>query len=158
MTELSCIVFMTVPSEVSLLDDVSSVGTVMPHASAKVVDSDLNALPPGSTGELLISGYLVFQGYYKNAQKTEEALVRDSEGQMWMRTGDLVKMSATGRCTIMGRLKDMLKRGTFNFLPGGGKGCLHQPATDADKLRQGERMCTRMTLRKCCRCILILPP
>ena len=118
MTELSCIVFLTIPSEFSLLDDHSSVGTVIPHTSAKVVDSDLKTLPPGSSGELLVSGYSVFQGYYKNPDKSAEALVRDSEGRQWLRTGDLVIISTAGRCTIIGRVKDMIKRGKSNFPPG----------------------------------------
>lgn len=111
MTELSCIAFLTIPSDSSLLDDHSSVGTVMPHTSAKVVDGELKPLPPGSSGELLVSGYLVFQGYYKNSEKTEEALVCDYQGRQWLRTGDLAATSDIGRCSIMGRVKDMIKRG-----------------------------------------------
>ncbi|KAL9636858.1 MAG: hypothetical protein Q9164_002562 [Protoblastenia rupestris] len=94
------------------------VGTVMPHTSAKVVDSDLKTLPPGSSGELLVSGYSVFQGYYKNPDKSEEALVRDSQGRQWLRTGDLGIITTAGRCTIIGRVKDMIKRGGENIFPG----------------------------------------
>jgi acyl-CoA synthetase (AMP-forming)/AMP-acid ligase II len=114
MTELSCISFMTTPSNVSLLDNHSSVGTLLPHTSAKVVDSDLNNLPPGVCGELLVSGYLVFQGYYSNPEKTEEAVMRDYQGRQWLRTGDLVTLSAAGECTVIGRVKDMIKRGKSN--------------------------------------------
>ncbi|GMF74669.1 unnamed protein product [Aspergillus oryzae] len=89
---------MTTPSKVSLLNDRSSVGTPLPHTSAKVVDSDLITLPPDTRGELLVSGYLLFSGYYKNPQKTEEAIVRDAQGQPWLRTGDIVTLSASGAC------------------------------------------------------------
>ena len=118
MTELSCIVFLTIPPNASLLDDHTSVGSVMPHTAARVVDGDLNTLPPETSGELLVSGYLVFQGYYKNPEKTEEALVKDSWGRQWLRTGDLGIISTTGRCTIIGRVKDMIKRGKSNSLWG----------------------------------------
>lgn len=117
MTEGSCIAFLTVPSDVSLLDDHSSVGTLMPHTSAKVVNEALDALPLGSSGELLLSGYLVFQEYYKNPEKTSEAIVKDVQGTQWLRTGDLVKMDASGRCTIIGRVKDLIKRGKPHRLP-----------------------------------------
>ncbi|KUI58618.1 Putative acyl-CoA synthetase YngI [Cytospora mali] len=117
MTEGSCIAFLTTPSEVSLLDDHSSVGTLMPHTSAKVVNDSLDALPLGSPGELLLSGYLVFQKYYKNPEKTSEALVEDIQGREWLRTGDLVTMDASGRCTIIGRVKDLIKRGGENIFP-----------------------------------------
>ena len=110
-TELSAVNFMTSPSETSLLDDHRSVGTILPHASARVVDSELNSVSPGGCGELLVSGFLVFQGYYKNPEKTGEVLLRDSQGQKWLRTGDLVTLNASGECTVIGRLKDMIKRG-----------------------------------------------
>lgn len=87
---------MTTPADTSLLDDCSSVGTLLPHISAKVVDGDLKALPPGVRGELFISGYLVFKGYYQNPKKTKEALVVDSRGLRWMRTGDIVTLSSSG--------------------------------------------------------------
>lgn len=104
-------VFLTDPSYESLQKDHISVGALLPHSSAQVVGDDLKALEPGSAGELVLSGYLVFKGYYKNQAKTEETLFRDPEGRQWLRTGDLVKIDATGRCIITGRVKDMIKRG-----------------------------------------------
>ncbi|KAI0881675.1 amp dependent CoA ligase [Annulohypoxylon maeteangense] len=117
MTELSCIVFSTNPSEVSLLDNQISVGTVVPHGAAKIVGSDLKSLPPGFKGELLVSGYLTFQGYYKNPEKTNETMVKDAKGRLWVRTGDTAAIDVSGRCTIMGRVKDMIKRGGENIFP-----------------------------------------
>ncbi|CAI7598037.1 unnamed protein product [Penicillium pancosmium] len=117
MTELSAVSFMTTPAVTSLLDDRSSVGTLLPHTSAKVVDGDLKALPPGVRGELLVSGYLVFKGYYQNPEKTNEALVFDSQGRRWLRTGDIVTLSSSGACTVVGRLKDMIKKGGENIAP-----------------------------------------
>ncbi|KAK6072312.1 AMP-binding enzyme [Seiridium cupressi] len=117
MTEATCIVFMTDPREVSLLDDFSSVGTLLPSLSAKVVDADLKALPAGTPGELLVAGHCVFQEYYKNPSKTEEAVVRDAQGRRWLRTGDLVTIDEAGRCTMIGRVKDMIKRGGENIFP-----------------------------------------
>jgi mevalonyl-CoA ligase len=111
MTELSAVSFMTTPSETSLLDDRSSVGKLMPHTAAKIVDSELKDLPFNTRGELLVSGYLVFKGYYKNAEKTNEVLVRDSRGRQWLRTGDMATLDALGACMVVGRLKDLIKRG-----------------------------------------------
>ena len=106
---------MTTPSNESLLDDHSSVGSVLPHVSAKVVDSEMKDVPLGEPGELLISGFLVFQGYYSNAEKTKEALVMDLQGRRWLRTGDLVRQDSSSRFTVVGRLKDMIKRGKCDF-------------------------------------------
>lgn len=113
MTELSSVVFLTESSQVSLLNECSSVGTLLPHSFARVVDNDLKTLITGSQGELMISGYLVFKGYYKNEEKANETLVRDDRGRSWLRTGHLVFMDAAGRCTITGRVNDMIKRGRF---------------------------------------------
>ncbi|KAI9147512.1 putative acyl-CoA synthetase YngI [Paramyrothecium foliicola] len=117
MTEASCIVFMTEPEKVSLADDNTSVGYAMPHTFVAAVDDHLQVLPPGSQGELLVSGYAVFQGYYKNPGKTAETLVKDNDGRTWLRTGDLVMFDPSGRCMITGRVKDMIKKGGENIFP-----------------------------------------
>ncbi|KAK9770545.1 putative Amp dependent CoA ligase [Seiridium cardinale] len=117
MTELSAVSFMTSPTQVSLLEERSSVGTLLPHTSAKVVDSDLLALPPGSRGELLVAGDLVFKGYYRDPEKTGNAVAIDTQGRRWLRTGDIVELSSSGSCTVVGRTKDMIKRGGENIAP-----------------------------------------
>lgn len=113
MTEASCMVCFTDPSKVSLLEDHRSVGTLLPHSSARVIGSDLVPLPSGRQGELVLSGYLVFKGYYKNAAETNETLFRDNQGTTWLRTGDLVRIDGSGQCTVEGRVKDMIKRGEY---------------------------------------------
>ncbi|KAH6652740.1 putative amp dependent CoA ligase [Truncatella angustata] len=117
MTELSAVSFMTTPVSVSLLEDRSCVGTTLPHTSAVIVDEDMNALPPGSRGELLVSGYLVFKEYYRNPEKSKDAVVVDPQGRRWLRTGDIVQLSASGTAMVVGRLKDMIKRGGENIAP-----------------------------------------
>ncbi|KAF2823437.1 putative amp dependent CoA ligase [Ophiobolus disseminans] len=117
MTEASGVVFMTDPSQDSLLDDHVSVGTLLPHSFAKVVDDDLKTLNSGVAGELLLAGYLNFKGYYKTQSKTNEALFTDLDGRQWLRTGDLVTINAAGRCIVTGRVKDMIKRGGENIFP-----------------------------------------
>ena len=67
-------------------------------------------LDPGVRGELCVRGYNVFEGYYKDPDKTAEAF--DSDG--WFHTGDLGVVDAGGRVVYQGRLKDMLKVGGEN--------------------------------------------
>lgn len=151
MTELSCMVFLTDPSRVSLLDDHTSVGTLLPHSYARVVDSKLNVLPAGVPGELLIFGYLVFKGYYKNPAKTDQALVRDAQGRAWLRTGDLVSINAAGRCTIRGRVKDMIKRGRPGL-----RHQLHDVNFTDKKTTQAERTSSQQMSRQLWRNTLVL--
>jgi fatty-acyl-CoA synthase len=61
-------------------------------------------------GEILVRGYAVFEGYYKDPERTAEAL--DDEG--WFHTGDVGALTADGRIRYLGRTKDMLKVGGEN--------------------------------------------
>ncbi|KAL2138860.1 hypothetical protein VTI28DRAFT_6098 [Corynascus sepedonium] len=116
MTELSAVCICTSLDD-SLIADNTSVGRVMPHTSVKVVDENGDTLPPESPGELCVSGYLVHLGYFRNEAKTQEALHVDSCGRQWLRTGDLAVLEQTGRCKIIGRSKDMIKKHGENIVP-----------------------------------------
>ncbi len=59
-------------------------------------------------GEILITGPTVFQGYFKNPDATEEAVVVDEEGRRWFRTGDAGHIDEDGHIIYLDRLKDMI--------------------------------------------------
>ncbi len=65
---------------------------------------------PGEVGEILVRGYCVMDGYYRDPAKTAAAL--DEAG--WLHTGDLYCLHADGNVVFNGRLKDMLKVGGEN--------------------------------------------
>ncbi len=74
-------------------------------------DPDTNApRPQGSRGEIVLRGYCVFGGYYKDPAKN--AACFDSDG--CFHTGDLGALDADGRISFHGRVKDMLKVGGEN--------------------------------------------
>jgi long-chain acyl-CoA synthetase len=89
----------------------STVGTIMPHAHAKIVDRDGQIVPVGARGELCISGYQLQAGYWNNSEKTAEVMVRDESGLLWLHTGDEAAFDDRGYCTITGRFKDIIIRG-----------------------------------------------
>src|SRR3546814_19122480 len=72
--------------------------------SSDVCSSDL---PTGERGEVLIRGYNLFDGYYRDAEKTAEAL--DADG--WYHSGDIGSLDENGHIMFHGRFKDMLKVG-----------------------------------------------
>ena len=94
LTELTICYGMTETSPVSAMtttDDplekrVDSVGKLLPHVRAKVVDpSDKKrVVPVGERGELAVGGYLVMKGYWGDDEKTREVMVEDEEGTVWM--------------------------------------------------------------------------
>jgi len=91
----------------------TTVGTLMPHARAKIVDHDGIIVPVGTKGELCIAGYQLQTGYWNNSEKTEEVMVRDAEGVLWLKTGDEAVFDKLGYCTITGRFKDIIIRGEY---------------------------------------------
>ncbi|KAJ5126109.1 acetyl-CoA synthetase-like protein [Penicillium atrosanguineum] len=116
MTETSPVTFMT------SLDDprdkaMASLGRVLPHTSAKIVDENGAIVRRGVSGELCTSGYGLQKGYYNNEAKTKEAMRLDADGRLWMRTGDQCYLDADGYCHISGRIKDIIIRGGENMFP-----------------------------------------
>lgn len=109
MTELSAVCICTSMSD-SLLADNSSVGAAMPHTEIKIIDEAGETLEAGNSGELCVSGYLVHLGYYQNEIKTKEAWHIDDTGKRWLRTGDLAVLGSDGKCIIVGRSKDIIKK------------------------------------------------
>lgn len=78
---------------------VGSVGKAVNYAEVK-----LGELNDEGAGEVLIKGKMVFSGYYKNPEATEEAFTEDG----WFKSGDLGKIDENGNLHIVGRSKDVI--------------------------------------------------
>lgn len=89
----------------------TTVGKVLPHARAKIIDAQGNIVPVGQRGELCMAGYQLTKGYWHNPEKTAETFITDAEGVKWLKTGDEASFNAEGYCTITGRFKDIIIRG-----------------------------------------------
>jgi long-chain acyl-CoA synthetase len=63
-------------------------------------------------GEVLVRGPLVMRSYYKNSEATSRAL--DAEG--WLHTGDRGSIDAEGYLTLKGRMKEMYKTSTGEWV------------------------------------------
>lgn len=97
----------------SLHARLTTVGTVLPHAKVKIVDRNDRVVPIGVRGELCVAGYQVCRGYWENPEKTAELIFNDEYGEPWLHTGDEAVLDVDGYCTITGRFKDIIIRGTF---------------------------------------------
>ncbi|MCJ1356841.1 MAG: hypothetical protein MMC33_006837 [Icmadophila ericetorum] len=127
LTELTICYGMTETSPVSAMtttDDplekrINTVGRLLPHVEAKVVDPQdwTKILPVGTRGELAVSGYLVMKKYWGDEKRTNEVMIADSDGKLWMHTGDEASMDPEGYVQITGRIKDLIIRGGENIHP-----------------------------------------
>lgn len=117
LTEASPTCFNAITSD-TINRRLTTVGQVMPHASAKVIHPQTGeTLKVGERGELCMAGYQIHRGYWKNPAKTNEALIEDENGTIWLRTGDEAMIDADGYCSITGRFKDIIIRGGENIYP-----------------------------------------
>ncbi|XP_069687353.1 medium-chain acyl-CoA ligase ACSF2, mitochondrial-like isoform X1 [Periplaneta americana] len=112
MTETSPLSFASLSTDP--IDKVgTTVGYIMEHVEAKVVDDKGKSVPFGTPGELWIRGYLTMLGYWNDDKKTEETIGRDK----WLKTGDQFILQENGYGKIVGRIKDMIIRGGENIFP-----------------------------------------
>jgi acyl-CoA synthetase (AMP-forming)/AMP-acid ligase II len=75
-------------------------------------DDQGQLLKQGESGEICVSGDIVMKGYYKQPDKTAEAII---DG--WLHTGDVGHLDAEGFLHITDRKKDMIISGGFNVYP-----------------------------------------
>ncbi len=86
-------------------------GKPLPGLEVKIVDPETGAeVPTGDRGEILVRGYALFEGYYKDPEKTAEAMEPDG----FFHTGDVGSFDEEGQIMFHGRFKDMLKVGGEN--------------------------------------------
>jgi crotonobetaine/carnitine-CoA ligase len=86
-----------------------SLGSVISHCEAKVVDADGVEVPPGHEGQLLLRGLGFMDGYFADPDATAAFFAGG-----WAHTGDIVVSDERGRVTLRGRVKDMIRRGGEN--------------------------------------------
>ncbi len=80
---------------------------------ARIADPEGQTLADGETGELLVRGPQVMQGYYKNDEATRATFHPDG----WLRTGDLGHRDADGFFFVTGRIKELIIKGGENIAP-----------------------------------------
>ncbi|KAI8986699.1 acetyl-CoA synthetase-like protein [Trametes punicea] len=116
MTETSPVSFQTTPDD-PVIKRVETVGKILPHVKAKLVDLEGRVVPVNTPGEILVSGYLVQKGYWNDPEQTARVMQPDEEGTVWMHTGDEGIMDEEGYLRIVGRIKDIIIRGGENLFP-----------------------------------------
>ena len=112
----------------SRLDDpleerITRLGRPLPGLELRILDPVTGLdVPTGARGEIIVRGYSTLEGYYKDPEKTAQAL--DAEG--WFHTGDIGSLDEAGTVMFHGRLKDMLKVGGENVAAAEIETCLQR--------------------------------
>ncbi|MFV9473749.1 AMP-binding protein [Advenella sp. RU8] len=96
-----------------------SCGRVIPGNQVKLLDAELNEVPPGEIGEICVRGPLVMEGYLNRPEENEKVFA----GQ-WLHTGDMAREDEQGYLYIVDRAKDMIISGGFNVYPSEIENCL----------------------------------
>ena len=90
-----------------------TVGVPLPGVQLRIVDAEGKPQPQGESGELLVRGPNVMQGYFEEPEQTAATV----DGDGWLHTGDIGCIGEDGTLRILDRLKDMVIVGGFNAYP-----------------------------------------
>lgn len=96
----------------------TSVGQPMPNCDVLVVDEAGREVQPGNTGELIIRGSNVMQGYWGDPEMTATAYRPGPyPAWRWLHSGDHFRRDEEGYLSYMGRKDDMIKSGGERISP-----------------------------------------
>ena len=85
---------------------VGHIGVPLPSLEVKLVDvPEKEYFAKDNQGELCFRGPTVFKGYYKDPEKTAEAI--DADG--WLHSGDIGRFTEIGNISIIDRKKNLFK-------------------------------------------------
>jgi long-chain acyl-CoA synthetase len=88
----------------------TSVGKAIPNTEVYLVDEDGNRLPNGSTGELVVRGSHVMQGYWENPEATAKRLKPGPHPwEQVLHTGDIFRSDEDGFLYFVSRMDDIIK-------------------------------------------------
>ncbi|MBC2734546.1 MAG: long-chain fatty acid--CoA ligase [Desulfobacteraceae bacterium] len=80
-----------------------SIGKEVFHTRLTILTDDGREAAPGATGELVVKGPTVFQGYWRKPEATAAAMHGG-----WFHTGDLGRRDADGFLYLVGRKNDLI--------------------------------------------------
>ena len=96
----------------------TSVGKAMPNIEVYLVNEDGTKVScPGATGELIVRGSNVMQGYWNRPEETAKVFKRGDHGEQHLRTRDLFTTDKEGYFYFVARTDDLIKTGGEQVSP-----------------------------------------
>jgi fatty-acyl-CoA synthase len=92
-------------------------GMPLYDVDSRVIDAHtLLEVPQGESGEIIVSGPQVMQGYWNNPGATQDAFI-ERDGKRFLRTGDIGMIDEDGYFFMVDRLKRMINASGFKVWP-----------------------------------------
>jgi long-chain acyl-CoA synthetase len=92
---------------------IGTIGLPLSNTDSAIFDSEHGAfVAPGESGEIVVRGPQVMQGYWQRPDETANVMM---DG--WLRTGDIGMMSVDGYFTIVDRVKDIIIASGYKIFP-----------------------------------------
>ncbi len=98
-----------------------STGKVVPGYKVKLVDDNMQEVPIGESGTLMLKGNSTAAYYWDRLEETRKTFLGE-----WLLTGDMMSRDAEGNYYFVGRANDMMKPGGFWVSPAEVEGVLLQ--------------------------------
>jgi malonyl-CoA/methylmalonyl-CoA synthetase len=90
-----------------------TVGLALPGTEIRIVDKNGDAVPQGEVGMITVRGPNVFQGYWRQPDKTKAEFCPDGS----FITGDMGQRDTEGYISIVGRGRELVITGGLNVYP-----------------------------------------
>jgi acyl-CoA synthetase (AMP-forming)/AMP-acid ligase II/thioesterase domain-containing protein len=91
----------------------TSLGTCIPGLKMRVTNDDGETVGSSETGNLELSGPILFKEYYNNPTATAESFTADG----WFKTGDRAMIDANGWLNLTGRAKESIIINGVKYFP-----------------------------------------
>ncbi|MGB7317447.1 MAG: class I adenylate-forming enzyme family protein [Planktotalea sp.] len=92
-----------------------TVGQLAPGNDIRLIDADGQEVPQGEIGEICGRGPTMMAGYFGRDDLTAEYIWRNSEGDVYFRSGDMGSFDEDGFLVLSDRKKDMIISGGLNI-------------------------------------------
>ncbi|MGL5825190.1 MAG: non-ribosomal peptide synthetase, partial [Nocardioides sp.] len=104
------------------------IGYPVAGAELEIVDDDLNPVPPGEPGELVVAGSPLAVGYLGRPEETATAFRAHPRrpGERLYRTGDRARQRSDGAVMFLGRIDHQIKVRGYRIEPGEVENVLRQ--------------------------------